>query len=289
MRIPDSRRHGWWYLKVYLDQQFEDDLLKAVVNHLQLAVHPETAADQWFFVRYSDMTERAGAGSRSSAGGPLGSHLRLRLRCSGSRFALLERQLRGTRWGSERTAPTIVADRYEPEVDRYGGPAGMDPVHEIFTVDSMNTIALRPAVVREPVTAAASAFEFVLQLGWSGELVEIYAERIRRIARDLGTGEQELARSAKPLLRTFAKRWPTARAAVRGCETLALNAPQLQDPGARLREAARHGSLTRPLRSIAAELHHMHFNRLGIGTRQELSLVLLTGLANDHGLVDGPG
>ncbi|MDQ1426717.1 MAG: lantibiotic biosynthesis protein, partial [Acidimicrobiaceae bacterium] len=113
----------WLYLKLYTGTATADDVLRTAVGPLVRAALESGAADRWFFLRYGDPDH----------------HLRVRLHGDPSRLRaevepLVDIHLRealadGRIW-------RVGYDTYERELERYGGPAGMEPCEAIFHADS---------------------------------------------------------------------------------------------------------------------------------------------------------
>ncbi|MGW4561583.1 lantibiotic dehydratase [Streptomyces sp. NPDC004561] len=120
----------WLYLKLHGSARTQDDLLRDHVPHL-VELAGRKGADGWFFIRYTDEG---------------GHHLRLRLH--GARPEEL--------WGS--VAPAVGAvfqqwqdegllrshslAQYDPETERYGGPAAERLAEAVFRYDSEAAIEL---------------------------------------------------------------------------------------------------------------------------------------------------
>ena len=123
-RVPEVQRSfapgsSWLYAKLYCDPIAAERLLLALVAPLvELG-----AADRWFFVRYDDPE----------------FHLRVRFRGAPDRLhdELLPALERGA--GELLTSGDLwrlVLDTYEREVERYGGPQGIELAEELFWIDS---------------------------------------------------------------------------------------------------------------------------------------------------------
>ncbi|MDI3388692.1 lantibiotic dehydratase [Streptomyces sp. B-S-A8] len=122
---------AWLYLKLYGSARDQDDLLRDHLPEL-LDLAARNGADGWFFLRYTD------------ADG--GHHLRLRLQ--GNRphalwgeaapavGALLERWRRAGLLRAHTLAP------YDPETERYGGPAAQRFAEQVFQLDSAAAVEL---------------------------------------------------------------------------------------------------------------------------------------------------
>jgi thiopeptide-type bacteriocin biosynthesis protein len=180
----------------------------------------------------------------------------------------------------------MVEALYEPESERYGGEHGIEAAHAIFMHDSYMTIDLAGDVRLDQLVAAASALDLLSYLGLTAEEVsEVYGRRLARLALDLGTSEQHLRDQAERSMPRFTARWAVASALARQGPGSDRHTVGLARAGARLRQAAEAGLLGRALSDIAADVQHMHFNRLDVPARREASLVLLTGQAIGRGLL----
>ncbi|MGW3045040.1 lantibiotic dehydratase [Kitasatospora sp. NPDC001159] len=129
---PPRRRtvHGpgssWLYARLRCSTARQDELLSrelpALLERLPAAV------DRWFFVRYLDPQPH------------------LRLRFHGDPTALCAELLPVLGAWAERLAADGLADRlvldgYEPELERYGGPAAMAAAERVFAADSRSCLA----------------------------------------------------------------------------------------------------------------------------------------------------
>ncbi|MFJ4825643.1 lantibiotic dehydratase [Streptomyces bacillaris] len=132
--LPARTVHGlggeWLYLKLHGAARFQDDLLRDHIPEL-VRLAAQEGADGWFFIRYTDEA---------------GQHLRLRL------HGAAPEQL----WGSAAPALGALLDRwqqrgllrghslaqYDPEGERYGGPAAARLAERVFQHDSEAALAL---------------------------------------------------------------------------------------------------------------------------------------------------
>ena len=145
----------WIYLKVYVGQAVDkvDGLLLETVPRI-LALEP---FERWFFLRYLD---EKGVHLRLRFRVPAGSAARL----AGPIHALCERQLgrlahlpptsyrpmvfptAGSRDAdAQRNVPAtvgIVADTYQPELEKFGGTSGMPIAEEVFESSSRIALAI---------------------------------------------------------------------------------------------------------------------------------------------------
>jgi thiopeptide-type bacteriocin biosynthesis protein len=113
----------WLYAKLYTGVVTADRVLLDAIAPLAEAAVASGAADRWFFIRYADPRE----------------HLRVRFHGAPARLR-------------EDVLPTLLAigssqlaaggvwkvqlDTYEREIERYGGPAGIELAEQLFCADS---------------------------------------------------------------------------------------------------------------------------------------------------------
>ena len=121
----------WLYAKLYTGTATADQVLRDVVAPL-VAAHARAPAPptRWFFIRYGDPDW----------------HLRLRFRGEPARLRRRGPAARSTRPPS-RCSPTgavgkLQLDTYEREVERYGGPAGIELGEQLFAIDSEACLAI---------------------------------------------------------------------------------------------------------------------------------------------------
>ncbi|MFJ4188444.1 lantibiotic dehydratase [Kitasatospora sp. NPDC089509] len=116
----------WLYAKLYCATARQDELLNRQLPTL-LEQLP-TAVDRWFYLRYLDPQPH------------------LRLRFHGDPTALRTELLPALGAWADRLAAAGLADRlvldgYEPELERYGGPAAMAAAEQVFAADSRSCLA----------------------------------------------------------------------------------------------------------------------------------------------------
>ena len=144
----ESRNDDWVYLKLYAG--LASDRLEWFLTDVTPRVIEKRGWDRWFFLRYFDDT---------------GLHLRLRLRavpggaaelsraiqplCEDGLFGLAARPASTYRpmvTFGEGPAPRnfvgVVPDVYEPELDKFGGPAGVAIAEQAFQASSEIAIAI---------------------------------------------------------------------------------------------------------------------------------------------------
>lgn len=120
---------SWAYAKLYTGSSTADRVLTQVIAPVRRAVLASGAARSWFFIRYGDPAW----------------HLRVRFqgepeRLLGEVLPVLRDHLEAA--GGERLVWRFQLDTYEREVERYGGPGGIELAEELFAVDSDAVLAL---------------------------------------------------------------------------------------------------------------------------------------------------
>ncbi len=142
----------WFYLKLYAEPSLHNQLLIEYVYPVLHAYSQQEALNEWFFVRYSDRSE-AREGSNADAASleekayratDDGHHLRIRLRSGSLQLNTVQKALKAA---LECALSAGYCQRwyeafYIPEVHRYGGLAGIELAHEIFHLNSQDSIAL---------------------------------------------------------------------------------------------------------------------------------------------------
>ena len=264
---PQLRRRppgsDWLYLKLYCPRGRQDELVAEQVRVVAAELIERGLVDRWFFVRYADPE----------------SHVRFRVhgtpaQVSGAVLATV------AEWAGRLVADEVCTrwstDVYEREVERYGGPRGIDVAESIFAVDAV-AVADLLAVLRatdpvDPIELLAVTVEDLLAgLGFddgararwfaagptpSRESGRVYRTRQAGLRRLLARGATTLGPAGE------------AVAAVLDARRAAL-APLTAD----LRAFADAEELRVPSRDLAADFVHLHCNRL-FGDREHERLVL---------------
>lgn len=121
---------AWLYAKIYLPRARQTEVL---ARHLAPLTDPRllrrAGADLWFFLRYEDPAP----------------HIRLRFHGKPeSLWPVLLPELHS--WAQARTEAGLLAkvvlDTYEPETERYGGPAALPHAEHFFHADSTSVVSL---------------------------------------------------------------------------------------------------------------------------------------------------
>ncbi|MEU0093284.1 lantibiotic dehydratase [Kribbella sp. NPDC006257] len=120
LRPPGS---DWLFAKLYHLPAYEDDLIAHAIRDFGAQARVDGTADSWFFMRYVDPDPH------------------LRVRWHGDPAVLTEKLApRLLSWGAELVGAGYCKrfglDTYDQEVERYGGPAGMELAERLFHADS---------------------------------------------------------------------------------------------------------------------------------------------------------
>lgn len=234
IHLPGGR---WLSLTIPSPSTHHDDLL-AQIGNLALTLRDEF--DRWFWLRYDNPAH--------------GPHLRVRF--TGEPSALSTAVLPAlseayATWMARGLVGRLVIESYEPEVDRYGGPAAIDAAERIFAADSDLALSLlaNPPDDDRLILAASSAVEIALRIS-DDAAAAVGRPRLDR-ARRRRVNELRATASSRPatLLDSAAgELWDRRRAA------LAVYRDVL--PAARRADCA-------------SSVIHMHANRLGLDRDQE--------------------
>ncbi|MFI0913864.1 lantibiotic dehydratase [Streptomyces abikoensis] len=238
---PGSR---WLYAKVYCSAERQDEILARRLPRLLEGLPGE--ADRWFYLRYRDPDP----------------HLRLRFHgepavLTGSLLPRLRDWCDGL--AAEGLGDRLVLDTYDPELERYGGPAAAAAAELAFHADSLacreqvELLDSRALSLDRTVLSALGHVDLACRVAGTTEGV--------RYLLDRPVPDAEPSRAAKDLARELIDPfgdWQRLRALPGGPALLACwerRAPALTAYGTLLREL---GAVTGPLGSLL----HMHHNRL---------------------------
>jgi thiopeptide-type bacteriocin biosynthesis protein len=275
--LPGS---SWLYCKLYTTPSAADDLLRAVVRPVIAAAKAAGAARRWFFLRYAD------------------PDFHLRLRVHGAPDALLGTVLPALHAAA---APAVAAghiarlqlDTYEREVDRYGGPDGIDLAERLFHADSEAALAW---IADHSATADETA-RWRLALRGIDQLLDdlglalVDKDHLTATLRD---DLQRRLRAETPLLRAIGDRFRTERPALERLLDRAGDATHPLAPALalfarrsaavrpivdELRHRERAGRLTRPIAQQASSYVHLFANRVARAHPVEQELMLYSFLA----------
>jgi lantibiotic biosynthesis protein len=270
----------WLYLKLYAGTATVDRLLRSGFGDTVRQAAKSGAVDRWFFLRYSDPD----------------FHLRLRFHGEPAR---LESEV----WPALRSACAAMLDEgsgwrlqldtYEREVERYGGPEGIERAEALFAADS--EAALELLRLCEGDTGAELRWQLTLK-GIDlllGDLGLPLAERARVVgsARDAFGAEFHVDKSFEAKL---SARFRTERRTLEalldatpstegpwreGLAVLQRRSERLVPVVSGLQSAWSKRRLTLPLEALAGSFLHMHVNRMMVDEARAQELVLYDFLA----------
>ncbi|MFI9050794.1 lantibiotic dehydratase [Streptomyces sp. NPDC053427] len=288
--LAERTVHGlggdWLYLKLHGAARAQDDLLRDRLPQL-IDRATELGSDDWFFLRYTD---------------DAGHHLRLRLHGADPRAL----------WGS--VAPEIGAlltgwqragllrghtlAQYDPETERYGGPAAQRLAERVFRYDSEAALALL-RLAKDPgnafgvdelavISCAALAHAFgapapghPLVAGDCGDDGAAAWLSMTGSRRDLPAGFRAKAAEWRRTVDPYGG-WPALVGDPAGARVLEALRPRdeaVRQLAARVRESG--GT---PEGRVVGSLLHMVCNRLfgGSSSREATVLGIARGAVQDH-------
>jgi thiopeptide-type bacteriocin biosynthesis protein len=269
------RRHApgssWLFVKLYGPSGNEDDLIAgSMLDFARNAVASELA-DSWFFIRYADPD----------------AHIRLRFHGQPER---LTGHLFGHICGWARAlidqgaCTRLVVDTYDQEIERFGGPEGMEACEALFHADSECAATLIQALrlkewadtgSRTGLLALATddllqglGMDASTRIGW-------YTRQAGSPGRESGTEYRALKNSLRPAIGDPA-RWLADRpsgAAVQAA--LAHRRDKLTTIAARLQQLFMDHRMTRHIETLASSFVHLQLNRLGAAASEHTLMGVL--------------
>ncbi|WP_424637899.1 lantibiotic dehydratase [Embleya sp. AB8] len=273
--VADYRLPGedWLFAKLYATPDTHDELLRVRLPALLADIGEHL--DDWFFIRYVDPDP----------------HLRIRLH--GEPGPLRERVLpelaRHARAMRDAGAiRALVLDTYEPETERYAGPAALAAAERLFTLDSRSAViqlglrARGALAVPDEVLIAVNHALLLESLGdwdWCSWVEDAFVKdpqqtafrRHRALARELiRPGHTAAAVRDRLGVPALAELWTRPAAAH------AYGAIVLSDEARRPADTAHENA-------ILGLLHMQHNRLLGIDRAGEArGYTILRGIASDH-------
>jgi thiopeptide-type bacteriocin biosynthesis protein len=261
----------WLYLKLYTGTATADALLRSIVAPVVARARSSGAADGWFFIRYSDPAP----------------HLRVRLH--GDPERLTSEVLPALRDAIEPEIEERVWDvevgTYVRELERYGGPDGIEAAEALFSADSdaVTEIILAGGSLDDRWRIAlAGIHRIFVDLGLDEDAQARVARRMRDgyateagantlLKRQIGDRYRAERRALEPLIDPGASH---EGALAHGIAALARRSAASAPYVTRLHEAGAAGRLTVTLDDLATSLAHMHVNRLLRSSQRAQEMVL---------------
>jgi lantibiotic biosynthesis protein len=265
----------WLYAKLYTGTATADRLLRTTLAEALRTSSATGAVDRWFFIRYGDPDW----------------HVRLRLhgeprRLHAEVLPVLQEACASALEAGE--ASRLQLDTYEREVERYGGPEGMELAEQLFTADSEAVLELLQAypgdegadlrwrlglraldALLDDLGLTLEEKSTVVGRCRAGFGAELHVDR--HFEEQLG---QRYRREHKPLEELLARVVPAAEPWSAGLEALRRRSERLGPVVERLRSAEREGRLTLSVLGLAESFLHMHVNRLLVSDHRAQELIL---------------
>ena len=262
-RVAFEPGSEWLYLKLYSGPATADRLLREVVAPVVRSSLDGGWCDRWFFLRYGDPEHH------------------LRVRFHGEPTSLLGRVLPLFRERAHMAlrsgeAWKLVVDTYRPEIERYGGPAGLELCEQAFHADSDAVLAVVQLLEGDEGLdlrwrAAARGLQAALDdVGFDAEqrnrFLSATAEDQARTFGLTGAARhavqdkyRSVRRSLEAVLGTSAPANPLEQAVV---ERIVERSRRWKPLLERLHSLERTGELSQGLDSLLRSLLHMHVNRM---------------------------
>jgi thiopeptide-type bacteriocin biosynthesis protein len=277
--IPDTTRSfmpgsEWLYAQIHAGTAAADRILVDVIAPLMQKVR---LGETWFFIRYDEPDH----------------HIRLRIQGEPKSLmgSVLPRLMDGLApFLQDRSVRSVKLDTYDREIERYGGPIGIELSERVFQADSEAVLSILRDFQGD--AAADARWKLTLRgmhdllddlqlgvdekLALTTELRERFAEEHRadiRLERQLGASFRKERLELESLVKNGSERFSA------GCRAFAIRSQSLRDVMARLRIASSAGDLTCSLSEIAASYLHMHANRMLRSEQRAHELALYDFLA----------
>lgn len=261
---------SWIYLKLYTAYKQHDEFIAGPLREFVRGLLHHAFIDSWFYLRYCDSAP----------------HLRLRLHTHPSQTSqhLLTEALAWSRQLVEREQIShFCLDTYEREIERYGGPAAIEILEQLFAAESVTASDLVAACYNRHITVDPNAIAVfsldALFTGWGLGL----PERLQWLRRNTQKYEAGKAFHAKrQLLCDLVAPWEHThdpdlmQQRELLCQLIEQRQSMLPMISARVREIEKAGELWTPVEHIVGSLAHMHINRfLGVDRQREQHIYAL--------------
>jgi thiopeptide-type bacteriocin biosynthesis protein len=268
---------AWLYAKLYAGPSTIDDVLRRAIAPVRTRALASGAARRWFFVRYRDSAD----------------HLRVRFegdpaRLSSEVLPALEKAVAPLL--ADGSVFRMALDTYEREVERYGGPDGIELSEEIFFHDSEAALEILSSFEGD---AWADARWRLSLHGADRLLVDLGLDLATRAAVVLSARDgMRLEHSAdSALYEQIGARFRRERDALfpliqgdlepfaagdlgPGIAAYRRRSERLRPVVAELQARERAGRLSASLREMASAFMHMHHNRMLHAAQRAQELVL---------------
>jgi thiopeptide-type bacteriocin biosynthesis protein len=265
--VPGSE---WFFAKIYASPAAVDTIIREVVAPL-VASLGEADSARWFFVRYGDPDW----------------HLRVRVRSEGKTHVgklmhELHRLVEPLVDGGH--VMRLQLDTYRPEVERYGGPVGLDIGERIFSADSRSVLRMLLSIDQEGPKrwhfAVAGIRALLADFGLGALirqrlLMQWRADLAARLGVDWATMKPQLASKVRSARHHALLEPATSLAKSPGdYSSIVMRSAELVPLIQELREAEARGHLSTPMIDLVGSYVHMFTNRLLRMAALEQELVL---------------
>ncbi|HET6899954.1 MAG TPA: lantibiotic dehydratase, partial [Vicinamibacteria bacterium] len=274
----------WLYVKLYCGTATADQVLREVIGPVARKTMHAGLADRWFFIRYAD------------------PQLHLRVRFHGDAPTLQQAVWPALRAAAapflgDRRIWRLTLDTYEREIERYGGPEGLEVAEELFHADSEAVLSiverldpgaaglderwrlalcgmdglledLQIDLAARPSLLHAAAQAWVKELRWDPDTDHWLGQRFRKKRPDL--------------VALLDPTHPGRRALAPGLMALRRRSKRWRQAAARLSALEASGRLWAPREEIAKSYLHMHVNRLLRSAQVRQEVVLSEFLARHY-------
>ncbi len=273
--------YQWCFFKIYAEPSYQNRILLHYIYPVIKELTTKGAIKQWFFVRYSDLNEiyERRLYSDLPSNNP-GYHLRIRILLSSS-WEIAKKIIESSMKNACQTG--ICQDwqyaSYVPETQRYGGYRGIELAHQIFHLNSQNIIDLLSISLSKTFSWAIlrTGDELLNCLGLNIESrIQLYCCRFQWFASEYHFDTIDYTN----LENFYHKRYNEYTTLFCNSNSrprqkyLFLSSPDLlQEIGDQFLQYEKDGQLSTPKQDIFAALHHMHFNRSGLSSLSELSMM----------------
>jgi thiopeptide-type bacteriocin biosynthesis protein len=272
--FPGSR---WLYLKIYCGRATADAVLRDHLAPIIAAATEHGVAERWFFLRYADPDP----------------HLRLRFsgdpgRLTGELLPALHAALSPAR--DAGLVWKVAIDSYEREIERYGGPVGIELAERLFCADSAcavdilgmldgdagNDARWRLALRGIDQLLDDLGFDLATRLAIMRRIRDGFAREHRAetsIVLQRGLGDK-YRKERGPLAQLLDRSRDADSDLAPGLERLVARSEANAPIVAELRAAEQRGDLSAPLTELAPSYIHMLVNRLIRSAQRAHELVL---------------
>lgn len=276
--LPGSE---WLFVRISTAPEFADALLVNSLGPIIESLRRDHVANEWFFIRYSD------------------PDFQIRLRIRGNPTALLSEALPRlhsvTSILVDRGLVTkVLYDTYDREMQRYGGPDGIEICESIFGIDSdatLELIALTPgdegAVARWQLTLCGidallrdAGLDLEKRYSFADRMAGSYAREFNLLGSAKRPIQEKFRAERSALFKLLEDSKHGTSSLELGIEILRRRSTRLAPEFAELSKRDEGGNLSTPLSEILSSLIHMHTNRMMPTSARAHEAILYRFLSN---------